>query len=292
MKAISWHDLVAEPLLKIEFLIHPYVPRGGTILLYGKTSIGKSPLTWEMARCVGSGDLFFGNATVPGRVLYIELDTPRQLVQPRLEAIVPAPNVWWTFLPSCHIVTDLRIQQTLRELQEQVKPDFTIINTLRQVHQGDEKDAALPDRIYKTFHAIFPQSANLFVHHDKKTPSQSDFAGEPDEAFSGHQAWYNNVQTGLHLIRAGSTVPGLLRLVHSKSQVSAKSVPLSLQLDPDGSHLIHYEADRATAVLKAYYALPEGMGKTDGVRIIAKQLKISERTVWTYLARIELTEDH
>ena len=289
---ISWEELVAQPLGTIPFLIDPYVPEGGIILLYGKTRLGKSPLTWEIARCIGSGEPFFGKPTRPGRVLYLELDTPQRLVQPRLEYLAPAPNVWWEFIPAVNTF-DASSQAHLRAIQAQCKPDLLIVNTLRAIHYGDEKDAALPLRIYKTFQALFPKAAILFVHHDKKSAGNPEDSSDPDEAFSGHMAWLNHCQVGLHLMRYGhrnDTGTGLLRLKHSKSQVSREAPDLVLKLDENGSHLVAYSAHRLQQVLTIYQALAE-TPKTERVRIVAKQLSLSERQVWTYLSRLpEVTE--
>ena len=116
--------------------------------------------------------------------------------------------------------------------------------------------------------------------------TRKDEQGDPNEAFSVHQAWHNHVQTGLHLVKLGGRVPGLLSLVHSKSQVSAQEVPLTLQLAPDGSSLSDYYAETAKQIIQAYYALPEAMTKSERVVIVAKQLRVGESKVWTYLSRL------
>lgn len=286
MTPIPWSELVAQPLGAMPFLIDPYIPEGGSILLYGKTRVGKSPLTWEMARCIGNGTPFFGHPVRQGRVVLLEFDTPRRLVQPRVESLEVPQNVWWEFVGPCHLPTSLPVQMVLRQVQHEVTPDFVIVNTLRKIHQGDEKDGSLPSRIYGIFRAIFPQAATLFVHHDKKSSGDPEDASDPDEAFSGHQAWLNDCQTGLHLMRSGGRDTGLLKLVHTKSQVSAEALPLRLQLDKGGSVLIAYVSDQARKVINAYYRLPPTMPKTERVQIISVQVGLSERQVWTYLSRL------
>ena len=285
MSPISWQELVAQPLGAIPFLIDPYVPEGGIILLYGKTRVGKSPLTWEVARCIGSGESFFGHATRQGRVLYLEFDAPRRLVQPRVELLPTAPNVWWEFLPACHIVNS-PVQARLREWNAEVAPDIVIVNTLRGVHQGDEKDGSLPLRVYTTFQAIFPRAAIWFTHHDKKSQGNPEDMSDPDEAFSGHMAWLNHCQTGIHLVRFGGREAGLMLLRHTKSQVAAEASPLTLQLDTDGSHLVGYSSSRLKEILTVYHALPPDASKTERVRLVAKHVGLGERQVWTYLSRL------
>lgn len=289
----SWAELAAQPLGAIPFLIDPYIAEEGVVLLYGKTRTGKSPLTWEIARCIGAGESFFGKPTRAGRVLYLELDTPRRLVQPRLEHLTPSPNVWWEFLPAISIFQPAS-QAALRTLYQQLIPDLVIVNTLRAVYSGDEKDAALPIRIYSTFQALFPRAAILFVHHDKKSAGNPEDSSDPDEAFSGHMAWFNHCQTGLHLMRYGhlnDRGSGLLRLRHSKSQVSLEAPDLILKLDENGSHLVAYSAHRLQQVLTLYQALTE-TPKTERVRLVAGQMGLSERQVWTYLSRLPEVTEH
>ena len=287
MSPISWQELVSQPLGAIPFLIDPYVPEGGIVLLYGKTRIGKSPLTWEIARCVGSGESFFGHQTRLGRVLYLEFDTPRRLIQPRLELLETAPNVWWEFPPACHLVTSAAVQASFRALHAELKPDLVIINTLRAVHQGDERDASLPLRVYPMLQALFPGAAIIFVHHDKKSQGNVASEGtEPDEAFSGHMAWLNHCQTGIHLTRMGGREQGLILMRHTKSQVSAEAPPMQLKLDSNGSHLIDYSATRLKDILTVYHSLPKDVTKTERVQLVAAQVGLKERQVWTYLSRL------
>ena len=282
---VSWEDMAAQPVAGIPFLIDPYIPEGGIILLYGKTRVGKSPLTWEIARCVGSGEPFFGRPVRQGRVLYLELDTPRRLVQPRLQQLTPAPSVWWEFMPALNLFDSI-VQKCLRTLQDQCLPDLVLVNTLRAIHYGDEKDASLPLRAYKTFQAIFPRAAILFVHHDKKSAGNPEDSSDPDEAFSGHMAWLNHCQVGLHLMRGGSRDSGLLRLQHTKSQVSAEVPPLVLKLDEGGTHLAVYSSVRLQEILTVYHALGITGNKTERVRLVAAQVGLAERQVWTYLSRL------
>ena len=285
MTPISWPDLVVHPMGSIPFLIEPYIPEGGIILLYGKTRLGKSPLTWEIARCVGSGEPFFDRPVNPGTVLYLELDASRRLVQPRLELLTPSANVWFEFLSPCHIVSS-PLQLNLRMWQAELEPKLVIVNTLRGIHQGEERDASLPLRIYQTFQAIFKGAAILFVHHDKKSSGIPGDTSDPDEAFSGHMAWLNHCQTGLHLRRQGGKEAGLLRLEHTKSQVSQEAPPITLQLDADGSHLVGYSAKKLAQILGVYQLLPTDMTKTERIRLVAPQVGLKERQVWTYLSRL------
>ena len=280
-------DFLAQPFSPIQFAIQPYVPLGGITFLYGKTRVGKSPLTWEMGRCVAAGEPFLGLYPVTqGRVLYCDLDTAPALVQTRLALIDSPPADFFIEFPGVRNLMQAATQDYFKKLYAEVQPTFVILNTLRKLYSGDEKDASLPSRIYAILLTLFPSAAVMVVHHDKKSSGNPEDTSDPDEAFSGHMAWLNDCQVGLHLTPAGGHVPGLLRLWHSKSQVSAEEPPHTLQLSQNGTQLALYTAQKATAVMSVYVQCPIGMSKTDKVRLISQQLGFSERSVWTYLSRL------
>ena len=286
MTVLSLKEFLAQAYGEVRFAIKPYVPTGGVTLLYGKTRIGKSPLTWEMARCVAAGEPFFGYPVSKGRVLYLDLDTSPALVQQRLGLIDTPPDNFYIDFPGVRNIFHATTQDHLKGLQTEVQPILVILNTLRKLYSGDEKDASLPSRIYSLLQGIFGPAGIVVVHHDRKSPTEKDASGDPDEAFSGHMAWLNDCQVGLHLVPAGGPVPGLLRLYHSKSQVSAQEKPLTLQLSQNGTHLADYSAQKATSVMQVYIQCPVEMPRSDKVKLISQQLGCSERTVWTYLSRL------
>lgn len=221
-----------------EFLIDPYIPRKGIVLLWGDTSIGKSPLTWHMARSTGSGESFFGLPTTKSRTLYLEVDTPEQSLVPRLKKIAPAPaGVWWEFLPSLSIpMASEEHRELLRSSQVEVNPELVFINTLRKVHDLDDKDSATPKIVYSFFQRAFPNAALVFIHHARKRPVDPRFTENDKESFSGAKNWLNDAQVGLHLETFTSQKESL-RLYHRKSQVSDLLRPLPLKLWEDGTTL-------------------------------------------------------
>lgn len=285
MTALRLPDFLAQETVKSRFVITPYIPLGGITLLYGKTKVGKSPLTWEMARCVAAGELFFGCSVIQGPVLYLDFDTPADLVRERLSRLETPPPDFFIEFPGVKNLFTGPTQAYFRQLFQDVKPILVIFNTLRKLHQGDEKDGSLPSKTYATLQALFPGAGLVVVHHDKKTQAL-EASGDPSEAFSGHMAWLNDAQVGLHLIKQGGRVPGLLSL-HHKTQVSEERPPLTLQLGQDGTAITAYLATKAAAVFRLYHELTDEMGKTDKVRIICKRLDMSERSVWTYLSRLD-----
>lgn len=208
------------------------------MLLWGDTSIGKSPLTWTMAAAIGNGTAFFGLPVTPGKkVYYLELDTPETSIASRIKKLPAAKNVWWDFLPPLSIpFLDEGTRASFEAVQRNVFPDVVFVNTLRKVHDMDDKDSRTAKLVYSFFQKQFPQAALVFIHHIRKRAQDPKFIDHAKEGFSGAKNWLNDAQVGLHLEKYSGPKENL-RLYHRKSQVSDLLKPLPLFLKRDGSTL-------------------------------------------------------
>lgn len=239
-RLISWEALSAKDYDKVPFLLDPYIPREGIVLLHGDTSIGKSPLTWEMAKAMASGKSFFGLPTQASTVLYIEVDSPEITLAPRLKLTKPAPKGVWFLIGQSMSVPNITKEQldTLREAEEEIKPDVVFLNTLRKLHDLDDKESRTPKIVYSFFQQIFPKSALIFIHHDRKSPTDPRMIENSKESFSGSKHWLDDAQVGIHLARYNTRdARHNLMLWHTKSQVSGTLKPFPLKLHKDGTHL-------------------------------------------------------
>lgn len=251
---ISWEDLNAREYKDPDFILDPYIPREGIVLLWGATSTGKSPLGWSMCSAVGTGTSFFGLPTRPGRVLYVENDTPEQIVASRVRKISPAPNVWWLFLQPLSLPNvEPETKRILLKANDELAPDVVFLNTLRKLHDMDDKDSTTPKIVYSFFRKIFPRSALVFVHHVRKQSTDPRAVEHSKESFSGSNHWLDDAQVGVHLESYESPRENL-RLYHRKSQASELLRPLPLRLHDDGSTLTSPLYDE---LLAAYTLLNE-----------------------------------
>lgn len=234
---LTWEQLATITLPEPAFLIDPFIVREGITLLWAGTSLGKSPLTWAMASSIGRGEPFYGLPVNQGRVLYIELDTPAPAIMPRINKLAPAPNVWWYFAKPLSIpFVGTEQKDEFTRLREEVNPDVVFLNTLRKLHDMDDKDSKTPKLVYSFFQNLFPKSALVFVHHTRKSPIDPKFAENDKESFSGSNHFLDDAQVGLHLQKYDGEKENL-RLYHRKSQVSELMKPLPLRLEKDGSTL-------------------------------------------------------
>lgn len=280
MELISWKALLEKEHKPVPFLIDPYIPRESIIFLYGDTSLGKSPLTWAMASAIGSGTSFYGLPTTPGTVLYVEADTPEVVVSPRLQLVRQAPEGVW-FLFSGKMSAPMLGQAILEELiqvQEELHPDLVVLNTLRCIHDEDDKDSAAPKKVYSFFQKVFPGAALLFVHHIRKAPTDPRIQENERESFSGSKHWLDDAQVGLHLSRYNTKESREnLRLIHSKSQVSEVINPMGLKLHPDGTTITSPAYGELLRVYELLNSEPDRAKHSIDVQV-AQEMGVSEST--------------
>lgn len=286
---VALPDFLAHKIHAPAYIIEPYIPAGGIVFLYGKSSIGKSPLTWEMARCVALGIPWLGHRTTKQAVLYLDVDgTPPAELQKRLALLPkPPPDNFYLSLRSPFNILERGPQGeltrgALHKMADEIRPGLVIINTLRKVHWGDDKESDVPSRVYHEFHTCFPGATVVFVHHDKKTNNVPGVVQDQDETFSGSQAWLNDATVALHLRRSGPET-GHLRLDHTKSQVSEKRPPLMLVLEEDGTTLKLLRETHTEKLAEVWAGLDQSKTKRELVAEASVILGCSPRTVWRWL---------
>ena len=234
-----------------------------------------------MAQSVSEGTDFFGYPVqTPGNVVYIELDTPITLVKPRWrKQAVPRPTS--VHLAGFHHLDTLNLdtlaRQALEGLQARLRPRLVVVNTLRKAHHADANQSEVASKIYGIWRHLFPSSAIVFVHHDKKSQIVDgvELAGG-DEAFSGTLAWLNDAQIGLHLSSDGHKHKRRVKLEITGSQVGPMTEVLHLQLNADGTNFSNVGPE---AIRQVFTQLDPTSPKMARYAQVATTLDVSETTV-------------
>ena len=237
---VRHNQFLTEKPETASFWVHHLIPQSGVVLLWGHTSIGKSPLSWHLALSIAEGTPFFFLPVKQGKVLYIELDTPRNLVWERASLLPQSDNLTWAFAPGLSV--DTADWHALQAQARAEKPDVVFINTLRKAHSGSDIESHVPSEVYTRFQRLFPGASIVFIHHARKVKPQPGGAEAPaGEGFSGSQAWQNDAQLACRLYRykaSGEDDEGTyLALDVTKSQVCATGELLRMYLLPDGVNL-------------------------------------------------------
>jgi len=281
--------LLNETLDDNIFLLEPYIPRESVIMLFGRPTIGKTPICWQFAQAIQTGQPLWGMPVQQANVLFLELDTPLRLVHHRWKDADPpfepefiiafeSMTIDCTqFLSTYPDERHREIVDAFGRIHSKYQFGLVIIDALRHVVLGDINTGGVSRRVYDAFRAIFPGASLLFIHHEKKIQQGNFGAPEPMHLAAGSMEFINIAQVSLQFHKAGKQT----YLSHIKTQASEMYPPLPLNIAPDGVWVIDKLAERNDRALKVIVAADPGMGKRDLDRLVAKELGISERTART-----------
>jgi archaellum biogenesis ATPase FlaH len=222
-------------LPEVKFYLEPYIPHDSIIFLHGKWGTYKTPVTLALAKAIAQGQPeIFGCKVEKAKVLYIQADTPKRVIIPRMQVLdVNVDNLDFIFCyPGFDILewekddNDRFIHDILSKVHRDNKYDVVMIDSLRAIHTKDDKEATTVHSVYRALRRMFPGASILIIHHDKKSSPE----GLPgDESFSGSQAWVNHATVGLKISHLDKT-QGHVQLEHTKSQASELVEPLKIEI--------------------------------------------------------------
>ena len=237
-------DLLTTELPPLDWLVDPYVIAGeGITFLHGRWGSFKTPVAYAMGAAVATGRPLWGLPVVKGRVLFVQVDTPRRVFFERardlagLYGVLDDPTaVYDTFLgyPGLDLLkahlgdgtaSDKEMLRRLKDIHARGRYDLVIIDSLRPLHTRQDSDSDVPPLVYRAVQQTFPGASVLLIHHDRK--SQMDESEDrARESFSGSQAWANHATIALKIKRTSDTQE--VTLSHSKSQAGPTREDLQL----------------------------------------------------------------
>lgn len=162
--------------------------------MYGDAKVGKSFAALQLAQAIETGTSWLGFPTRQGRVAYIQLDTPRNVWQDRIQTLVASQSM--TSLP--HMadretldawpfdILDPEHLITLRDELQALKPDLVILDTLRESHSADENDSTEMQNAIASIVAATKPAALCLISHARKPSQDGDFSLMADNRGSNY----------------------------------------------------------------------------------------------------------
>ena len=280
-------ELLHLPRHDSVFWFNPYVPRDGIVVLYGRPTIGKTAVAWQMAQAIQAGTPLGGLPTTRTNVLFLELDMPMVLAQERWIEADPAfsPEFSIVFegasIDSFQLVSRVQDERhkevvaTFARLHEKFHYGVVFVDALREVVVGDINVSGIPRRVYDAFRTVFPGASIVFIHHERKTFTSGFGPGDPLQAAAGSMEFMNHATVSLQFHRRGRET----FLFHLKSQASAQFEPLPISLAPDGVHVFNRQQERLRQVSAMIHDAPAGLSMREMDKLIGEQLGLSDRSV-------------
>ena len=185
------NDYLGLPRAPETWLLRPLLPAGGAMLLYGDPKVGKSFAAIQLALTLTGAlaDNWLGfQLAQSGKVVYVQLDTPRSLWAERLETLKRAGLP----IETLHLADRETLQAwpfdilrddhaaMLQEALARIEPIVVIIDTVRESHSGDEIDSTIMQHVVaRLTAAIQPAAMILIAHSRKQTESGYSLIDDP-----------------------------------------------------------------------------------------------------------------
>lgn len=177
---VSGSEYLALPRAPETWLIEPLIPAGGSVLLYGDPKVGKSYAALQLALAIEGGTEWFGfPVRTNGKVVYVQLDTPRSLWAQRLETLkkdgLPVETLTFGDRETLDCFPfDILNQEhydLLRSELQQISPApvAVIIDTLRESHSGDEDKSTSMQPVIAALQSVVAPAALIVIAHSRKT---------------------------------------------------------------------------------------------------------------------------
>lgn len=194
-------EYLALPREPQPWVIKPIIPVGGLVNTYGKPKTGKSFLIMGMAQAVANGDETWEGYEIckSGPVAYLQVDTPREEWAKRIETVrelsqadsIPfyIADMW--LIPKYPMDILDPNSETLVWLKTEmakVKPVMVIVDTLREVHSGDEDSSTVMRNVITGIVGACmpekgedrPSPAIVFISHARKDAAGWQNDGQDD----------------------------------------------------------------------------------------------------------------
>src|SRR3990167_6601963 len=170
-------DYLTLPRAPETWLVEPLVPTGGSCLVYGDAKVGKSFAAIQLALAIEQGSDWLGfPVRAAGKVVYVQLDTPRSLWATRLASIrVSHPEVDQLMCADRETLDTFPFDilnpshsDLLTVALREINPVAVVIDTIRESHSGDENDSTTMRNVVSSLVAATQPAALIVVAHSRK----------------------------------------------------------------------------------------------------------------------------
>lgn len=186
---LSGSDYLAQPRNAETFLIEPLLPLGGAMTIYGDPKVGKSYAGIQLAVAIVSGHEWLGfPVRQRGKVVYVQLDTPRSLWADRLDQLreggVCVESIHFADRETLNTwpfdIMNPEHFQVLSSALAAIQPVAVIIDTLKETNQVEENSNTESQKVVAALTAATQPAALILIHHGRKPNPE-----HPDEIRTG-----------------------------------------------------------------------------------------------------------
>lgn len=278
------NDYLHLPREAQTYLMKPLIPTAGACLLYGAPKLGKSYLGIQLALAIsGQTPDFMGfPVTRPGKVLYLQLDTPRSVWAQRFEDMIVKGNLKYdssTLLLGDretfeHFPFDILQPAHMKELNlycQMQQPVAVVVDTLRELHSGDEDNSTTARNVIANLVGATSPAALILISHDRKPNPDRE-----NDIMADHRG--SSYITG--------RMDAILRLTKNKLYYAGRSIEAGdIRMERMDNGLWKEAIDEYTPIIMKVMADPTLHSWSARARVLAPLIHKSEEAAKSLLRR-------
>lgn len=270
------------------WVIEPLIPQGGLVNLYGPPKGGKSYLALQLAMDIAlKNDTWMGfPIRTHGLVCYLQLDTPRSLWRNRIMtleeagvavegfALADRGMAPWPF----DILSPEDGWNWLRAECDKLTPTMVIIDTLRDVHRGNENDSQYMQEVMNALVEACQPAAVVLISHARKANADRGFSLIDDQR--GSTAIAGKMDAIIHL--------GAKKLSYTGRATEEGTIPL--KQDPT-THLWLIDKGEEKKKGREILTAPGFSSDRARARALAQELHLDDEAARNLLRKLRKEEE-
>lgn len=283
---LNWELIPAKDLATLdipepEFLIKPYIPETGFIILAGESGIGKSWLIMQMAKSIGAGSKFLGEFdTKKTKILYIDEESHIREVKERWLMLEGDNNADVTFMSYQGVKIDDPVKRAkLLGIVKEEGYKLIIFDTYRATMNCNEQDSTETQKVIDGFREFQKEGVTILaLHHNRK---DSNKFSSPKDILRGSNALVGALNSLITLFpkdrktitEFGQAVTETT-LVHAKSKSSLENRAIDIdRILDNGKMSLVYKGLTVNSALKIQSAKDLIISELEGGETISSVLK-------------------
>lgn len=243
---MTWQFFAASELKTLDlgeptFLVAPLMPLRGIAMLHGPKTAGKTQLALALSAAIANNSLFLGEYRCwQGPVVYVEVDMTLGILQERVRLFPGIDKLHFLHGEPFNVLEAAQRPPAAFERARALEPVLVVVDSLRKSHTLDEIESSTPTFVYTAWRRLFPSAAFLFLHHDRKKPTNPQAYLHKNEAHRGTGAWLDDIDLGMQLDRLRQAEDGVHRclLTFSKCRTTEEPSPIALRMNDETLDLV------------------------------------------------------
>lgn len=262
-----------------KWIVQDLVPVGGITNIYAKPKLGKTFVFMGMGAAIANGDDEWEGFEIqtPGKVMFLEVDTPREEMADRFQKMAINNQSFaiadmWQVPDFPYNILQPKMFNWFQQEVQRINPVMVVIDTIREVHEQDENDSTGMKKVLGQLIAACRPAAVVLISHSRKDGNNMFTVGSDSDIMDENRG--SNYVAG----KADVVIRLTKKTMTYKGRATGQ-VKLSIKQDEHGFvQVVRDDNDEQFKLIKDTMALHPGESTNRLAERISKMTNLSVRT--------------